>query len=121
MDDLDARPEANRVTHVDVTQLDGEGGGAVWSLPHDGDLDANMIRLHGGQEIGDHVNDEVDVLVVVWHGAGEIAIDDRSLPLRPGVLVLVPMGSSRAIRAGHQGVSYLTVHRRRGPLTIGRR
>ena len=127
MDELDTRADAdvtanvNRVTQVDVTQLGGEVGGAIWSLPHDGDLDANVIRLDGGQEIGQHVNNEVDVFVVVWQGTGEVTIDGRVLRLRPGVATLIPRGASRTIRADHQGMSYFTVHRRRGPLTVGRR
>ena len=121
IDDLDTEPETNRATQVDVTQLDGEGGGAIWSLPHDGDLDANVIRLDGDQEIGEHVNNEVDVFVLVWQGTGEITIDDHTLPLRPGVATLVPKGSSRTICAGRDGMNYLTIHRRRGPLTVGRR
>lgn len=120
VDDLATRPETDRVTQVDVARLGGEGGGAIWSLPHDGDLDANVIRLDGRQEIGHHVNDEVDVLIIVWQGTGEIAIDDRTLPLRPGVATLVPKGTGRTIRADREGMSYLTVHRRRGPLTVGR-
>lgn len=118
--DLDSRPDASRVAQVDVAQVGGESVGAIWSLPHDGDLDANLVELHGGREIGEHVNTEVDVFVVVWHGTGEIAIDGRTLPLRPGVATLVPKGTNRTIRAGRAGMRYLTVHRRRGPLTIGR-
>jgi mannose-6-phosphate isomerase-like protein (cupin superfamily) len=122
IDDLDTEPETNRATQVDVTQFDGEsGGGAIWSLPHDGDLDANVIRLGGDQEVGEHVNNEVDVFVLVWQGTGDITIDDRTLSLRPGVATLVPKGSSRTIRAGRDGTTYLTIHRRRGPLTVGRR
>jgi mannose-6-phosphate isomerase-like protein (cupin superfamily) len=120
-DELDTRADADRVTQVDVTQLGSEVGGAIWSLPHDGDLDANVIRLPEGGAIGEHVNTEVDVFIIVWEGTGEIAIDDRTLPLHPGVATLVPRGTSRTIRADHEGMSYLTVHRRRGPLSVGRR
>ena len=48
-DDLDTRTGASRVTHVDLTDLDGEGGGAVWSLPHDGDLDAMVGDVAGNK------------------------------------------------------------------------
>lgn len=121
-DELDTRPgTTDRTAHVDITQLGGKGRGAIWSLPHDGDLDANVVRLDAGQAIGEHINHEVDVFVVVWDGTGGIRIDDRPVGLRPGVALLVPKGTTRAIRAGADGVTYLTVHRRRGPLAIGRR
>lgn len=121
VDELDTREQPDRVTYVDLTQFAREGSGALWSLPHDGDLDANLVHLVGGEEIGHHVNHEVDVFVVVVDGAGELDIDERTLSLRPGVVSLIPRGTSRAIRADGAGVSYLTVHRHRGPLAIGRR
>lgn len=93
-------------------------GGAVWSLPHGGDLDANLVRLAPGQEIGAHVNREVDVLIVVHGGDGEIVVDDRRQPLWADHLALVPKGSMRSILAGDTGIAYLSVHRRRGPLGI---
>jgi mannose-6-phosphate isomerase-like protein (cupin superfamily) len=120
VDDLDAHQHPSRVAQVDMTRLGPAGSGAIWSLPHDGDLDANVVRLTGGQEIGQHVNNDVDVFVIVWLGTGEVATDDRTLPLRPGLATLVPRGTSRTIRAGHEGMTYVTVHRRRGPLTVGR-
>ena len=120
-DELDTRPDADRVTQVDLAQLDRDSRGAIWSLPHDGDLDANVVHLPGGAAIGQHVNNEVDVFIIVWDGTGEISIDDRSFRVHPGVATLVPKGTSRVIRAGHEGMSYITVHQRRGPLTVGRR
>ena len=94
-------------------------GGAVWNLPHDGDLDANLVRLDPGQRIAEHGNDEVDVMFVVRSGSGEIAVDGIRHVLGPTSLALVPRGSRRAVVAGSEGIVYLTVHRRRGPLTIG--
>lgn len=55
-DELDTRPDTDRVAHVDVTRLGGDGSDALWRLPHDGDLDAGLdadvVRLPGGEEIG---------------------------------------------------------------------
>ncbi|MAT06579.1 MAG: hypothetical protein CL424_16185 [Acidimicrobiaceae bacterium] len=119
-DELDTRRETDRVTHVGVTQLVSEGNGALWSLPNYGDLDANVVQLDADQAIGEHINHDVDVFIVVWDGTGEVAIDDRPLPVRPGVALLVPKGTSRTIRADADGMTHLTVHRRRGHLAIGR-
>lgn len=95
--------------------------GAIWSLPHGGDLDANVVRLRPGDAIGEHVNDDVDVLVVVWSGAGELTADGRPVPLRPGTVCRIDRGARRRIRAGADGMTYLSVHRRREGLTITRR
>ena len=124
MDDLDTRdtdqPGQPPVT-VDLTRVGTDASGAIWSLPHGGDLDANLVHLRPGEDVGDHVNDQVDVLVVAWDGTGDLTVDGRVMPIRRGTTVLIPSGSRRAIRAGTDGVTYLTVHRRRDPLTIGRR
>lgn len=107
---------------VDLNDLSESGsGGAIWSLGHGGDLDANVVRLRPGDTIGEHVNDEVDVLVVVWSGDGELTSDGRSVPLRSGVVVQIERGARRSIAAGPDGVTYLSVHRRRDGLSITRR
>jgi mannose-6-phosphate isomerase-like protein (cupin superfamily) len=104
---------------VDLDRVDRSGGaGAVWSLPHGGDLDANLVRLGPGEAIGAHVNSEVDVLVVVVGGSGTVDIDGAIDDLRPSVVVLVPKGASRSITAGDGELVYLSAHRARGGLQI---
>jgi quercetin dioxygenase-like cupin family protein len=92
--------------------------GVVWNLPHGGDLDANLVRLEPDGAIGAHRNHEVDVVLSVIAGHGELNVDDTTHPLRGDVLALVPRGARRAIRAGADGITYLSIHRRRGPLEI---
>lgn len=114
------------VVTVDLTVVAAEAasdagsgaGGAVWSLPHDGDLDANLVVLHAGGSIGAHVNREVDVLMVVRRGTVTLTVDDEAIALRAGSLALVPQSRSRAIVAGDDGVEYLSIHRRRDGLRI---
>ena len=57
------------------------GDGVVWSLPHGGDLDANLVRLGPDAAIGEHRNDEVDVLIYVQSGSGELRGTGRSSTL----------------------------------------
>ncbi|MDZ7679822.1 MAG: cupin domain-containing protein [Acidimicrobiales bacterium] len=106
---------------VDLGAAASGAGGAVWSLPHGGDLDANLVRLAPGGEIARHVNADVDVLVFVQSGTGELTIDDDVHPLRGDVLALVPRGAHRSITAGPRGLTYLSIHRRRSPLGIQQR
>ena len=95
-------------------------GGAVWSLPHGGDLDANLVRLEPGAGIGQHVNNDVDVLVFVQSGSGKLIVDGRVEPLGCDHLALIPKATSRSLVAGPAGITYLSVHRRRRPLGITR-
>jgi hypothetical protein len=57
------------------------------------------------------------VLVVVA-GGGAVGTPDDPRPLADGNLVWLPRGSTRNITAGQDGLSYLTVHRRRPGLQI---
>jgi mannose-6-phosphate isomerase-like protein (cupin superfamily) len=106
---------------VDLGSARLGSGGAIWSLPHGGDLDANLVRLAPGADIGSHVNGEVDVLLFVQSGTGVLTIDESDRLLGTDHLALIAKGSQRSIVAGDSGLTYLSVHRRRGPLGINKR
>jgi quercetin dioxygenase-like cupin family protein len=89
-------------------------------LPHGGDLDANLVVLPPGGEIGEHRNDEVDVLVVVLGGHGQVWVDGEVQAVSQHAVALFAPGSVRRISAGGDGLRYLTVHRARVGLSIGR-
>lgn len=100
----------------------GSGGtGVVWTLEGSDQLNANLVRFDAGGGVGEHVNDEVDVVLVGVAGSGSVVVDGGEHALSAGVLVFVPRGARRSTRAGSDGFAYLTVHRRRGPLRIGGR
>lgn len=105
---------------VDLRKVPSGSGGVVWSLPHGGDLDANLVRLGAGDGIGAHVNDDVDVLLVVRSGAADLTVDGRIRAIGPDHVALIPRGSERSIEAGADGIAYLSIHRRRSPLVIAR-
>jgi quercetin dioxygenase-like cupin family protein len=111
----DAAP--GRAMVVDLGVASGVGG-AVWSLPHGGDLDANLVRLAPGAAIGSHVNNDVDVLIVVREGDGLLTVDGVEHELAASTVALVQQGAARAIAAGPDGVAYLSIHKRRSPMTI---
>lgn len=106
------------LVHLDTVAADDAGQGAVWHLPHGGDLDANLVRFNAGCGVGDHVNDDVDVLIVVRRGDGMVRVGGRAWPVQPATLVTIPKGLRRQITAGPDGIEYLSVHRRRGGLTV---
>ena len=93
--------------------------GVVWTLEGSGDLNANLVRFEAGRGVGEHVNDEVDVLIVGVSGSGLVSVDGEEHPLSNGVMVFVPRGARRYTRAVSEDFAYLSVHRRRGPLRIG--
>jgi uncharacterized protein (DUF2249 family)/quercetin dioxygenase-like cupin family protein len=98
---------------------DSSSSGAAWSLPvPDRQLDANVVRLPPGGRVDEHVGPDLDVLVHVLAGSGEVTTVADTVPLTPGALVWLPRRSRRAIAAGRDGLAYLTVHRRRPALSI---
>jgi quercetin dioxygenase-like cupin family protein len=85
------------------------------------DLQANLVRLGSGDRIQPHRNDEVDVLVVVISGRGELTLGGQVYLLAPMALVHVPKGAVRAMVAVDGPLAYLSVHRRRSAgLQVGR-
>ena len=108
---------------VDAGALERHGpSGAVWSLPRGGDLDANVVVLQPGHAVDEHVNDEVDVLIVVVAGEGRVVVDGTSRDVAAGVVAHVPRGAARAMDAtGVEPFVYVTVHRARSGLGIGPR
>ena len=105
---------------ADILASAEERTGVVWSLQESTDLNVNLIQFAEGEGVGDHVNDEVDVLLVGVSGSGEVLINGTSHCLNSGTLILIPKGARRSTRGISANFAYLTVHRRRGPLKIRR-
>jgi quercetin dioxygenase-like cupin family protein len=99
-------------------QAEAEGqqrAGVIGSLVG-ADLNVNLVRLLPGDYLEAHINTEVDVLLVGLGGTGSVELDGGDEPLDAGSAVYISKNARRAIRAGSQGVTYLTCHRRRGGL-----
>lgn len=58
------------------------------------------------------------MLIVVVAGTGRLTVDGRTSRLAPHVVAHVPKRARRVVEAGEHGLTYLTTHRRRGPLGI---
>ncbi|MGW1835442.1 hypothetical protein [Streptomyces sp. BBFR2] len=99
------------------------GDAAVrWKLAESGrQLDANVVHLTAGQRVDTHTEPDLDVLLLVLAGDGTLESAAGDETLGADALVWLPHGSARALVAGAAGLSYLTVHRRRPGMRIGRR
>jgi mannose-6-phosphate isomerase-like protein (cupin superfamily) len=112
------------VAHDDPLAVEGtidllarSGIGPLWGMAST-DLNATLLSWTPGHEVSEHVNGELDVLVIVLGGSGSAVIDGESHDLAAGNALLIPRGTRRRITAGDAGLRYLSVHRRRGPLQI---
>ena len=93
--------------------------GVVWALEASSELNANLVRFESGGGVGEHVNDEVDVIIVGISGSGFVEVDGEEHPVSNGTMTFVPKEARRSTRSASGDFAYLTVHRRRGPLQIG--
>ena len=84
------------------------------------DLNATLLVWPDGHEVSEHTNAELDVLLIVLEGNGVAVVDGQEHALVAGRALLLERGCSRTIRAGTEGIRYLSVHRRRGPLQVER-
>ena len=104
---------------VEILASTEERTGVVWSLQESDDLNVNLVQFTEGEGVGEHVNDEVDVLLVGVSGSGEVRINGRLHRLSGETLILLPKGARRSTHGISADFAYLTIHRRRGPLKIG--
>lgn len=103
---------------VDLLAAGASGDGVAWSSAPEG-VNANLVVLAPGAGIGEHRNDEVDVLVVVLAGVATVTVDGDPHDMAAGTAGVVPRGAARAVRAGDDGARYLSIHRARGALRVG--
>lgn len=94
--------------------------GVVWTLEDSSELNANLVHFEEGDGIEEHVNDEVDVIVLGIAGSGLVEVDGEARSVSNGTITFVPKGARRSILSTSGDFAYLSVHRRRGPLRIGR-
>ena len=100
-----------------VDLLGGTGTGPLWGMASS-DLNATLLVWPPRHELVEDTNTELDVLLIVVEGSGVAQVDEQEHALVAGSALLVEKGSSRTVRAGPDGIRYVSVHRRRGPLQI---
>jgi len=119
---LASTPLPRILTRTDVLGADSAAPdvtGAVWKLEvSERDLDSNVIALPPEGAVASHTGPDLDVLVHVLAGSGQLTTELETLDLVAGALLWLPRGSRRAFTAGPDGLRYLTVHRRRQALVL---
>ena len=83
------------------------------------DLDFTLLQWREGQGVPEHVNDEVDVITIVFAGTGTLTLDGKDIALAKGSVAVIPKGCRRSIRSQSDGFRYLNIHKRRKRLVPG--
>ncbi|WP_394436352.1 cupin domain-containing protein [Streptomyces sp. SGAir0957] len=114
-------PAAHVLLEDLLKAADPAASGALWRLEGAArQLDSNVVRVRPGTRGEAYTENDLDVLLVVVAGHGTLRRAGGEERLVPGALVFVPRGERRAVSADRDGLVYLTVHRRRPGMTIGR-
>ena len=92
----------------------------AWSSASE-DLQMNLLVLAPGDTVEEHLNPEVDVLLVGIEGKGYIEIDGVRQTLGMGQAIVIPKATLRSIAGDGERFAYLSCHRRRGGLMPVRR
>ena len=95
---------ADTTTLGSATDLDADAGGAVWRLePAARQLGGNVIRLRADGQIAAHLGPDLDVLLHVLAGSGQVVTPTDPIHVQAWALVWLPRRSQRAILAGPDG------------------
>ena len=94
--------------------VEPDPAGVVWKLEVQGrELDAEVTSLAAHQDTGMHTGPEMDALIHVLSGDGQLITELTTIELAPGALLFMPKRSRRQFSAGCDGLRYLTIHQKR--------
>lgn len=105
----DQRPNAARATVLRA--------GSAWGIAGE-ELNATPVAWPAGRGTADQVAGVRELLLVVLAGAATVAVDADEHALSARDSVLIRRGARWRLTAGPEGVFYLSVHLRRGPLAL---
>ncbi len=94
------------------------GSGPAWGTECE-DLNMTLLTWKAGESVQAHVNEEIDVVMVVVSGSGEASVSGEMHTLKPGDVLLIPKGAERSVRSLSDKFAYLNVHKRRKKLMPG--
>lgn len=93
--------------------------GVLWKLTmRERDLDSNIVSLPPGGGIEAYDGPDLDVLIHVLAGDGQLTSEAGAVDVQPGAVLWLPRRSRRQFDAGAHGLRYLTVHQRRQALVL---
>jgi quercetin dioxygenase-like cupin family protein len=93
--------------------------GTVWTH-QSADLNVNLLVFASDQGVAEHINTEVDVLLVGIAGAGAVTVDGTCQILRAGQALVISKNARRSTKGVSAPFAYLTCHRRRAGLRPSR-
>jgi len=87
-------------------------GGVLWGWASE-DLNCTLLSWPRGGGVASHISSEVDVVMLVLEGSGEVIDDGEVFTLAAPRALLIPKGRERAIKSTSERFTYLSVHKKR--------
>lgn len=107
------------VMHAAIYQEPTDAHRRIRWTPESEDMHLNLVDLLAGEEILEHVNASLDVVLTCLDGDGTLVVDGERVALKPGSIAMIRKGRRRGITAGPDGMRYTTCHGKRGGLMPG--
>ena len=105
MDDQRASSVPLEVIDLVSLSMAASGSGPQW-VHESADLDLTFLSWPASQGVVAHVNDEVDVLLIVMAGTADITIAARTYRLSSGQALLIPKGVERSIAGATERTTF---------------
>ena len=107
-------------THVDVATITPAPGSHPAASPYDKGVGEALgvsafgiyqIELPAGAETveHDHNDDGAEDVYAILRGSGTVVVDGEDVPVAPGQFIAVSTQSTRQVRAGQDGLSFIAV------------
>jgi len=107
---------------VAAANLSAERGPHPAASPYDKGIGAALgverfgiyeVELPPGAETvaHDHAEDGAEDVYAVIGGSGVVLVDGAEVPIRPGTFIAVDQASTRQVRAGDDGITFIAVCR----------
>ncbi len=109
------RTGTEEVVDLAAMTRDATAPGAAWTHQSE-DLNVNLLVFALSEGVAEHINSEVDVLLVGIAGAGTVFINGTRHILSAGQTLVIPKGARRSTEGVSAPFAYLTCHRRRAGL-----
>jgi quercetin dioxygenase-like cupin family protein len=93
--------------------------GSAWTHQSE-DLNVNLLVFASGEGVAEHINTDVDVLLVGIAGAGAVTVDGTRQILGTGQALVISKNARRSTKGVSAPFAYLTCHRRRAGLRPSR-
>lgn len=87
-------------------------GGVIWGGTTE-DLNCTLLSWPRGGGVASHINTEVDVVMLVVEGSGEVIVDGEVFTLAAPQALLIFKGCERAIQSTSERFTYLSAHKKR--------